>query len=287
MVDEFNRNHDTRHLHLNADTAPMRDTDPLDQIVPWVVELRIIGTADVIQMRVHEPIVLGRGDKRKDGTPDIDLEPHQAYLQGVSRRHMEIAPRGNRIVIRDLSSANGTYLNGGKLDPTREYRLRHGDHLSLGKLEMQVAFVVMPSSHQADQEDAKDAPAIPRIGSGQWVLIVDDDREVAHAVGSALEQAGFETIVVRSVTEALTQIDERLPAAIVMELMLPDRSGLEIVHYVRERHEALPLVVITGATGGYQMGQAVEAGIDVFLTKPVGIDELIRGFGKIIPQMTV
>jgi DNA-binding NarL/FixJ family response regulator len=44
----------------------------------------------------------------------------------------------------------------------------------------------------------------------------------------------------------------------------------------------VPLVIISGVTGGYQMGQAIDAGVDIFLTKPVGVDELLRSFTKVI-----
>jgi hypothetical protein len=42
--------------------------------------------------------------------------------------------------------------------------------------------------------------------------------------------------------------------------------------------------VVSSASGGYQMGQAIDAGADIFLKKPLGIDDFVNGFSQIIPQ---
>jgi CheY-like chemotaxis protein len=287
MEQKSGRNRDTRHLNIqDTSRAPRRTTDPLDYLMPWVIELRVVGTAYVEQLQVRESVLLGRGERGEDAA-DIDLEPYDAYALGVSRRHARISAHNNRVTIQDLNSSNGTFLNGGLMEPGQEYRLRHGDHLALGKLELQVIFAVMPTSDEPDDTVPIETD-IPLIGSGQRVLIVDHDREVANAVGAALERAGFQVMISDSVTDALIRVDEALPQAIVLELMLPDRSGLELINYVRGHKggEHLPMVAITSLTGGYQMGQATAAGVEVFLPKPVAIDELIRGIGKIIPQMS-
>jgi CheY-like chemotaxis protein len=272
--------------HLNPENLPPitpRGTGPLDYMIPWVIEFRVVGTPHVVHAEVSERLVIGRSDKKQASRPDIDLEPFNAYNLGVSRQHAVIAARNSRITIRDNDSANGTFLNGGKLDSGQEFHLRHGDALTLGKLQLQVAFVVTPSSHEKHGNPFADV-AIPTIGSGQRVLLVDDDSVVTQAISSVLRQAGFQVETAGNVGEALTYVDRRLPDIVVTELMLADMSGLELVRYVRERPggNRVPLVIISGVTGGYQMGQAIDAGVDIFLTKPVGVDELLRSFTKVI-----
>jgi len=275
--------------HLNPDNMPpavRRGTGPLDYLVPWVVELRVVGTTSVIQIEVAESLIIGRSDKDKRVLPQVDLSEFNAYYMGVSRQHAVISARNSRITIHDLNSANGTFINGGRLEPQLEYRLRHGDQLTLGKLQLQVFFVVTPSSYEKNETAFADV-SISIIGSGERILIVDDDVKVAQAIGSVLQEAGFVVQVAKSVSDAITVVDNRLPDIILTELILPDISGLELVRYIYDRAGArhLPIVVITGATGGYQMGQAIEAGIDIFLTKPVGVDELMRSLAKIVQQM--
>jgi CheY-like chemotaxis protein len=283
------RERDTRHLNIENDESavPQHGTGPLDYLVPWVIELRIIGTTQVIQIQVKEQMTLGRGDGRRAGQgPDVDFDPYNGHYLGVSRVHAVLTARNSRVTIRDLGSSNGTYVNGGRLNPEQDFRLRHGDHLVLGRLEMQVSFVVMPSSHEKNETPYSDV-TIPRMASGQRVLLLEDDERVAQTIAYVLEEAGFNVIVTRTVTDALTLVDGDMPDLIVMELMLPDRNGLELVHYVRECDEGhgLPVIVVSSVSGGYQMGQAIEAGVDVFLSKPVGVDELMRGLGKVLTQM--
>jgi CheY-like chemotaxis protein len=56
------------------------------------------------------------------------------------------------------------------------------------------------------------------------------------------------------------------------------------VNYLRNRDDGthIPIIVVSSITGGYQKGQAMEAGVDVFLSKPVGVDELIRSFNEVM-----
>ena len=284
MSDDVNRDGKTRHLQPeNLPEAIPNGTGPLEYMMPWVIKLRVVGTTEVIQVEVSERMIIGRADKKSKNLPDIDLQPFNAHIQGVSHNHAEIAARNSRITVRDLDSANGTYLNDGRLKPGVEYRLRHGDRLVLGKLALQVQFVVMPSSHEKNDTSYSEVD-IRRIGRGQRILLVDDDEKVAEMISRVLKQAGFEVMIAYSGSEALTLYDKFKPVAVLLELLLPDMGGLEIVHYIRERDpdHAIPIMVVSGATGGYQTGQAVSAGADILLTKPVGVDELMKSFGELV-----
>ncbi len=279
----------TRHLNIDHSSPPIprRGTGPLDYFVPWVIELRIIGTPDVLQVQLNESMMIGRGGKGSKTLPDIDLDIYDGYQMGISRQHAVISALNSRVSIRDLNSSNGTYLNGGKMQAGYEYRLRHGDRLAFGQLEVQVSFVLTPSSHEKNEIPYSDV-MIPVIGSGQQVMVVEDDERLAFTMARVLEIAGFEVVIARSVTTAITLAERQMPNAILMELMLPDRSGLDLVEAVRlNKHGAkLPIIVVSGASGGYQMGKALEAGVDVFLNKPVGVDEIVTGFTKVLSQMS-
>lgn len=284
MSDEPIKDGRTRHLEPeNLPDAIPGGTGPLDYLIPWVIKLRVVGTTDVIQVEVSEHMIVGRSDQKLGNMPDIDLSPFNAHVHGVSRSHAEISARNSRITIRDLNSANGTYLNEGRLKPGVEYRLRHSDRLVLGKMTLQVLFVVMPSSYEKHETPYNDV-GIAKIGNGQKVLLVDDDEKVAAMISRVLMQAGFEVIIAYSGSEALTLYDKQKPMVVLLELLLPDMGGLEIVNYIRDRDpdHKIPIIVVSGATGGYQSGQAISAGADTFLTKPVGVDELIKSFGELV-----
>lgn len=273
------------NLLETAPIMPVRATGPLDAALPWVIEFRVVGTASTIQVRVAEHMMIGRADPERGILPEVDLGPFNGYALGVSRQHAAILAAGSNIRVKDMGSANGTQLNGYLLPPHHEYRLRHGDELSFGKLRLQVLFAVVPLV--AEKPVATDDTHIPLLGSGQRVLIVEDDADVAAVFGMILEQAGFQVLVVNNATSALGAITTSLPQAIVIDLMLPDMNGLDLVHYLRRSASGatVPLVVVSGQTGGFQMNQALKAGANVFLGKPIGVSELIGAFTTILPQM--
>lgn len=71
----------------------------------------------------------------------VDLSPYRGYLMGVSRHHVMIAQATGGYLVKDLGSANGTWLNGARLSPFVPYALKDGDHLELGRLSLTVRFV--------------------------------------------------------------------------------------------------------------------------------------------------
>lgn len=278
----------TRHLgslQQSLAAPPARATGPLDEVLPWVIEFRVVGTPSTIQVRVSEIMTIGRSDPEKNFEPDVNLSPYGAHVQGVSRRHAVIVAKGERIAIKDNGSANGTRLNNYPLVPHQEYRLRHGDELTFGQLHLQVLFAVVPLVKDAQSKEPH--TVIPKLGCGQHVLVVEDDPDVASVFAMILEHAGFRVTVMHNAVAALGFVSQKLPDAIVLDLMLPDMNGLDLAHYVRKQElpgQHIPVVVVSGATGGFQMNQALKAGADMFLGKPVGVDELVRAFSVLMPQ---
>ncbi len=270
----------TRHLALlPADTPlPLRATGPLEDELPWVIEFRVVGTAATIQVQVNEMMTIGRSDPQRNIHPDIDLAAHEAQAKGVSRQHAVVIAKDNRIAVKDLGSVNGTRLNGRACKPNLEYRLRHGDELDIGELKLQVRFAVVPTIHDVVADHDVRHAMIPVMGKGQQVLIVEDDEDVGKVFSLALEHAGFHASVVNSVAAALGSVTLKLPELIVLDLMLPDMSGLDLLRYVRKEYAQrhVPMIVVSGATGGFQMNQAKEAGADLCLGKPVSVEELVR-----------
>lgn len=271
---------ETRHLNLpeGEELNPVRvTTGSLDEALPWVIEFRVVGTAATIQAQVHEAMVIGRGDPHSGIYPAVDLGPHSAYHLGVSRQHAVVLAKDNRIKIKDLGSVNGTRLNGFQLVAGQEYRLRHGDELEIGQVRLQVRFAVVPTSEGGDQPGSAYA-TIPVIGHGEHVLIVEDDSDVGKVFKLALQHAGFSITVLENASSALGYFSQQLPDLVVMDLMLPDMSGVELIRFLRRQPGggSVPVLVCSGAVGGYQMNQAKELGVEHFLTKPVSVDELLN-----------
>lgn len=277
----------TKHLNIEESTPaiPHRGTGPLDYFMPWVIELRIIGTPSVLQIKLSEKMLVGRSDRNDGPPPDIDFTDYEGYDKGVSRQHAVMSAMNSRVTIRDLNSSNGTYLNGGRLEPGREYRISHGDRLTFGRMDLQVHFVVTPSSFEKEDRPYSDID-IPVIGNGQRVLILDEDREVAQTIAGIMQIAGFKVQTVYGINEALTVLDQDVPDAVILEIVLKDRSGIELIKHIRSKPQCknTQLIVVSSA-GTFQFGQAISTGANACLGKPIGADELIGEFSRVLHLM--
>jgi pSer/pThr/pTyr-binding forkhead associated (FHA) protein len=85
-----------------------------------------------------DEFTMGRRTERQTTPPDVDLSADDAFSSGVSRRHATIRRSGNGIMLQDLDSANGTYVNGKRLSPHQEEPLTNGDVIALGRLKIQI-----------------------------------------------------------------------------------------------------------------------------------------------------
>jgi len=290
MPDRHDRTDKMQTSYLNnppAQPMPERTTGDLDGVVPWVIEFRIVGTPDMIKAPTSDKMVIGRSDSNRNVYPDIDLGPYQAQKQGVSRLHARLIARDNRITIEDLGSSNGTFINNQYLKPYVPYRVRESDVLRLGRLELQVHFIIKPSVNEATMIGAQNTISVPQIGSGQTVLILDDNEGVGRLFREIVSRAGFKALVAQNKAAAIAQLDDAAPDGLITELVLPDGSGLDIVRYVRRhaRLSQIPILAITEATGGYQMGQALEEGANHYLGKPVAVDELLDALRHMLRRM--
>ncbi len=91
-----------------------------------------------VELSASEGFVLGRSDVRSTYVPDIDLATFRALEKGVSRRHAAFVHYQGKLHVIDLSSVNGTFLNGKKLKPELPYIVNDGDHLGLGDLALRL-----------------------------------------------------------------------------------------------------------------------------------------------------
>jgi len=103
----------------------------------WL-SLHLMDSGKILPLASRNEFTLGRLSEGQPIMPDIDLTPYQAYASGVSRLHAVVKRDSNRVMVMDLGSSNGTYLNGRRLNPHTEESLNHGDIVALGKLKIQV-----------------------------------------------------------------------------------------------------------------------------------------------------
>jgi len=87
-----------------------------------------------------DDIYLGRSDASRDIFPHLDLMSDGALEAGVSRHHATIYQSDDQLFVKDMDSANGTFLNSQRIDPHQPYLLNKGDKLQLGTLQLLVEF---------------------------------------------------------------------------------------------------------------------------------------------------
>lgn len=101
------------------------------------LRLKIVGEPKPLMIEPRPEIILGRRDPTLPNQPDIDFSPFAGYRQGISRRHARIGCMSDGyMLISDLGSSNGTFLNDTRLEVQHTYRLRDGDKIALGKMVM-------------------------------------------------------------------------------------------------------------------------------------------------------
>lgn len=103
--------------------------------------LRIGRKKRKVQFRIDRPVHIGRLDPGKDIFPDIDLTEENTKTKAVSRRHARLFIRDNTIMLEDLDSLNGTFLNGERLPPFLAVNISDGDCIKLGTLKVVVSIV--------------------------------------------------------------------------------------------------------------------------------------------------
>jgi hypothetical protein len=127
-------------VRMPATPAVERDVEPRRA---W----RIVLTSDkpdqeLISLEIVDDVIVGR--KFEEFKPDLDLTEYGAEQLGMSRQHAILRPTENSLLLSDLGSTNGTFLNGGQIVLGKAQALENDDIISLGALHFRVNIVSQP-----------------------------------------------------------------------------------------------------------------------------------------------
>jgi two-component system, OmpR family, phosphate regulon response regulator PhoB len=108
------------------------------------------------------------------------------------------------------------------------------------------------------------------------VLVADDEEDIRALVAFRLERAGYEVITAADGEEALTLATNRLPDLVVLDMMMPKATGLEVTRSLRERDETkdIPVILLTARAQEADVARGYEAGVDVYVKKPFSPQDL-------------
>jgi two-component system response regulator MprA len=107
------------------------------------------------------------------------------------------------------------------------------------------------------------------------LLIVDDDRALRDALRRALSLAGYEVTGAAGGGEALGQVRERTPDAVILDIGLPDMNGLDVCRRMRAGGQRVPVLVLSARDAVEDRIDGLDAGADDYLAKPFDIGELV------------
>jgi two-component system, OmpR family, KDP operon response regulator KdpE len=111
------------------------------------------------------------------------------------------------------------------------------------------------------------------MADGARVLVVDDEPQIVRGLRVVLRNAGFQVDSAATKQEALDALAHRPPDAVLLDLVLPDGSGVDITREVRGWSN-VPIVVVSAVGDEREKVRALDAGADDYVTKPFGSDEL-------------
>jgi excisionase family DNA binding protein len=123
------------------------------------------------------------------------------------------------------------------------------------------------------------------VGGGPTVLIVDDDPKLREYVRVNLEMEGYAVKEAGSAEEGLGVLDESTPDLVLLDVMMPEVDGWEMLRRVQERHGvgAIPVIMFSGKVDEQAAEEAASRGAQAFIGKPFNPQELIDQTKQLLP----
>lgn len=115
------------------------------------------------------------------------------------------------------------------------------------------------------------------------VLVVDDDEQILESVRLALEDHGYEVLTARDGAEGLVRAERDEPDLIVLDVVLPKRSGFTVLDHLRRGPlRTLPIIVLTASDEQRHRDFAASCGADRFLPKPFDMSDLLTEVDRLL-----
>src|SRR5579864_3637636 len=111
--------------------------------------------------------------------------------------------------------------------------------------------------------------------SGKRVLVVEDDPSIAIGLRINLEREGYEVLVAEDGERALELARGSAPDLLVLDVMLPKKNGLEVLHAVRAAGRTMPIIILSAKAGEMDKVAGLELGAEDYVAKPFSLAELL------------
>ena len=122
------------------------------------------------------------------------------------------------------------------------------------------------------------APGVARL------LLVDDYPDALELLALLLEQSGYSVDTARTGADAIAQAEKHTPQLAILDVQLPDMTGLDVARELRRRAEtsAMPMIALTGRSSPQDTEEALQAGINAVFVKPCEPAELLATIKRML-----
>lgn len=116
------------------------------------------------------------------------------------------------------------------------------------------------------------------------VIIVEDEPDTAEMFAEMMNLSGYQVFKSYGGTPAINLISNRKPDAVVLDVMMPDLSGLDVLRFIRRdpRLEHIPVILVSAKSMPNDIKDGIDAGASMYLTKPVSYNDLKSAVDQVL-----
>jgi CheY-like chemotaxis protein len=120
------------------------------------------------------------------------------------------------------------------------------------------------------------------------VIVVEDEPDAAELFAEMMRVSGYRVFKTYSSTPAIGLIAKELPDVVILDIMMPDISGLEVLRFMRRdpKLKDIPVIVVSARSMPSDIRVGLEAGATIYLTKPVGYLDLKKSVDQVLQEQT-
>lgn len=141
---------------------------------------------------------------------------------------------------------------------------------------------LMAEKTKREKAAASEEDEQPARASAKRILLVDDDPEIVESMRLTLEARGYEILVARDGNQGLVMAERENPDLLILDMMMPKRSGFLVLEKLLRSKPSLPAIMITANEGSRHKAYAEMLGVKDYLRKPFPMDRLLESVERLL-----